>query len=78
VVGEGGDARGRIEAAAYGLFAQRGIRATGVDDILAACGAARATFYSVFCSKDEVALGYLERLYRERRGGDRGRGGPAG
>lgn len=65
-MGEGVDARGRIEAAAYVLFAERGIRATGVDDILGACGAARATFYRVFCSKDEVALAYLGHLYREQ------------
>ncbi|AMM31609.1 Putative TetR family transcriptional regulator [Sinomonas atrocyanea] len=66
-MGEGGDARGRIEAAAYRLFAERGIRATAVEDILAACGAARATFYSVFGSKDGIALAYLECLYQERR-----------
>jgi AcrR family transcriptional regulator len=65
-MGEGGGARERIVAAAYALFAERGIRATGVDDILARCGAARATFYAYFRSKDEVALAYLERLYQEQ------------
>lgn len=64
--GEEGGARERIAAAAYALFAERGIRATGVDDILARCGAARATFYACFRSKDELALAYLERLYQEQ------------
>ncbi|MGT2462940.1 TetR/AcrR family transcriptional regulator [Sinomonas atrocyanea] len=65
-MGEGRDARSRIEAAAYRLFAERGIRATGINEILAACGAARATFYSIFGSKDDIARAYLERLYREQ------------
>ncbi|WP_422935555.1 TetR/AcrR family transcriptional regulator [Sinomonas sp. P47F7] len=60
------DARGRILEAAYALFAEHGIRATGVEEIIARSGAARATFYAHFRSKDEVAIAYLERLCRGR------------
>jgi AcrR family transcriptional regulator len=63
-----GDARDRILAASYKLFAERGIRDAGVDELIARSGVAKATFYKYFKSKDDVALAYLERWY-ENRGG---------
>ncbi|WP_246036389.1 TetR/AcrR family transcriptional regulator [Sinomonas susongensis] len=61
-----GNARERILAAAYELFARRGIRDVGVDELILASGAAKATFYKHFRSKDQVVLAYLEQWYRER------------
>lgn len=58
-------ARQRIVDAAYQLFAQRGIRNVGVDEILEAAGSARATFYRQFRSKDELVLEFLAQ--REQR-----------
>jgi AcrR family transcriptional regulator len=55
-------------AASYQLFAERGIRDAGVDELIARSGVAKATFYKYFKSKDDVALAYLERWY-ENRGG---------
>jgi AcrR family transcriptional regulator len=59
-------ARQRILDASYKLFAQRGIRNVGVDELIESAGVARATFYSHFRSKDELVLAYLERLYTAR------------
>jgi AcrR family transcriptional regulator len=59
-------AKTRILDASYGLFAQRGIRDVGVDELIEKAGVARATFYSHFRSKDELVLAYLERLYETR------------
>ncbi|KHL00537.1 TetR family transcriptional regulator [Sinomonas humi] len=53
-------------AAAYELFARRGIRDVGIDQLIRASGVAKATFYRHFRSKDEVVLAYLDRWYRER------------
>ncbi|AMM31550.1 Putative TetR family transcriptional regulator [Sinomonas atrocyanea] len=64
---EGDGPRERIEAAAYRIFAERGIRAAGVEDILTSCGAAQAALYAAFGSKDAVAPAYLDRLHPERR-----------
>jgi len=58
-------ARERLVDAAYELFAQRGIRDVGVDEIVTRSGVARATLYRHFKSKDELALAFLER--REQR-----------
>jgi AcrR family transcriptional regulator len=46
---------------AYRLFSQRGIRAVGVDELVACSGVANATFYRHFHSKDELALAFLQR-----------------
>jgi AcrR family transcriptional regulator len=59
------DARERILNTAYDLFAQRGIRGVGVDEVIARAGVAKATLYRHFPSKDELVLGFLEE--RERR-----------
>ncbi|MFC9350517.1 TetR/AcrR family transcriptional regulator [Arthrobacter sp. NPDC057013] len=56
----------RILAVAYELFARRGIRDVGVDELIRASGVAKATFYRHFHSKDDVVLAFLEQWYRER------------
>lgn len=60
-----GDARTRILAAAYDLFSRSGIRAVGIDAIIARSGVARMTLYRHFASKEELVLAYLEQ--REER-----------
>ena len=52
-------ARQRILQAAFGLFYARGIRAVGVDLLIAESGVAKATFYKHFPSKDALVLAYL-------------------
>lgn len=53
--------RERILAAAYELFSQRGIRAVGVEELIATSGVAKATFYKHFGSKQDLVLAFLER-----------------
>jgi AcrR family transcriptional regulator len=60
-----GDARTRILAGAYDLFSRNGIRAVGIDAIIARSGVARMTLYRHFASKEELVLAYLE--LREER-----------
>jgi AcrR family transcriptional regulator len=57
--------RDRILAASYDLFSRRGVRAVGVDEIIAASGVAKATLYRHFPSKDDLVLAFL--ADRERR-----------
>lgn len=59
--------RDRIVAAACTLFNKAGIRAVGVDAIVAEAGVARGTFYRYFASKDDLVLAFLERSDREWR-----------
>ena len=59
-----GGARERIMAAAYELFAQRGIRDVGINELILRAGVARATFYQHFPSKDELVLAFLERCHQ--------------
>lgn len=59
-------ARERILATSYELFARRGIKDVGVDELIARSGVAKATFYKHFRSKDELALAYLDRWYEAR------------
>src|SRR6266567_185882 len=47
--------RERIVERAAGLFAERGIAATTVDEVLAAAGAGKGQFYHYFRSRDELA-----------------------
>ncbi len=54
------EARDRIVAAASRLFYARGIRAVGVDTIIADSGVAKATFYRHFPAKDDLVLAYLD------------------
>jgi AcrR family transcriptional regulator len=55
------DARERILGAAYELFSRDGIRAVGIDAIIARSGVARMTLYRHFASKDDLVLAFLQR-----------------
>ena len=59
------DARERIVESSYGLFAQRGIQAVGVDEVVETAGVAKATLYRHFPSKNDLVIAFLER--REER-----------
>ncbi|MBA3306757.1 MAG: helix-turn-helix transcriptional regulator, partial [Thermoleophilaceae bacterium] len=48
-----------IEAAAA-LMHERGVRATGLEDVLLASGAGKSQFYHYFSSKDDLAAAVLE------------------
>jgi AcrR family transcriptional regulator len=52
--------RERILEAAYRLFSRYGIRAVGVDAIIAEAGVAKMTLYRNFASKDELVLAFME------------------
>ena len=58
-------ARERILSTAHDLYYAEGIRATGVDRVIAEAGVTKVTFYRHFPSKDELILEFLE--YRHRR-----------
>jgi AcrR family transcriptional regulator len=55
-------ARERILATAFRLFYAKGIRAVGVDLIIADSGVAKATFYKHFPAKDDLVLAYLDKV----------------
>ena len=55
-------ARERILETAFALFYARGIRAVGVDLIIAESGVAKATFYKHFPSKDDLVVAYLDKV----------------
>jgi AcrR family transcriptional regulator len=54
-------ARERILNTAYDLFARRGIRDVGIDEIIERAGVAKATLYRHFPSKEALVLAFLER-----------------
>lgn len=54
-------ARERILEAADRLFYRDGIRAVGIDTVIAEAGVAKMTLYSHFKSKDELIAAYLRR-----------------
>jgi AcrR family transcriptional regulator len=58
-------ARDRILDTAYELFSRHGIRAVGVDRIVAESGVAKMSLYRHFPSKDALVLTFLQE--RERR-----------
>jgi AcrR family transcriptional regulator len=58
-------ARDRILESAYELFSQHGIRAVGIDRIVAESGVAKMSLYRNFASKQELVLAFLE--LREQR-----------
>jgi AcrR family transcriptional regulator len=51
--------RDRVLTAASELFARHGIRAVGVDSMIAAAGVAKASFYRDFQSKDVLVAAWL-------------------
>ena len=50
----------RILHAAHELFYRDGIRATGIDRVIADSGVAKLTFYRQFASKDDLIRAFLE------------------
>src|SRR5258708_39908153 len=54
------NARERILLTAYDLFARHGIRAVGVDRIVAESGVAKTTLYRHFASKDDLVVAAVE------------------
>jgi AcrR family transcriptional regulator len=58
-------ARERILLTAHQLFYRDGIRATGVDRLIAESGVAKLTFYRHFPGKNELVRAFLE--YRHQR-----------
>jgi AcrR family transcriptional regulator len=57
----GTPARERILETAYDLFARRGVRDVGIDEIIERSGVAKATLYRHFPSKDVLVLAFLDR-----------------
>jgi AcrR family transcriptional regulator len=53
--------RERLIAAAYELFAAHGITHVGIDTVLAKSGCAKASLYSHFSSKADLAIAFLDR-----------------
>jgi len=58
-------ARERILLTAYDLFYREGIRATGIDRVIAGSGVTKVTFYRHFPSKNDLIRAFLE--YRHQR-----------
>ncbi len=56
--------RERVGRAAYQLFSRDGVRAVGVDAIIAQAGTAKMTLYRNFPSKNDLIIDFLQR--RER------------
>ena len=54
-------ARERIDQTAYELFSRHGIRAVGIDTVVAHSGVAKMTLYRHYASKDKLALAFLRR-----------------
>jgi AcrR family transcriptional regulator len=53
--------RERLSRAAYELFSREGVRAVGVDAIIARAGTAKMTLYRNFPSKDDLIIDFLRR-----------------
>jgi AcrR family transcriptional regulator len=53
-------ARQRMLSTARALFYSDGVRAVGIDRIIAEAGVAKATFYHHFATKDDLVCAYLE------------------
>ena len=51
--------RERILETASDLFFHQGFRATGINEVIAKSGVAKATFYNHFPTKDDLCLAYL-------------------
>jgi AcrR family transcriptional regulator len=57
-----GAPRDRILDTAFRLFYAQGLRAVGVDTIIAESRVAKATFYKYFPAKDDLIAAYLDRV----------------
>jgi AcrR family transcriptional regulator len=57
--------RARLIATARRLFCQEGVRAVGIDRVLAESGVAKMTLYHYFPSKDQLIVACLEEHERE-------------
>ncbi|MFD5278566.1 TetR/AcrR family transcriptional regulator [Pseudarthrobacter sp. NPDC058362] len=57
-----GHARERILDTAFRLFYAQGLRAAGIDTIIAESGVAKATFYKYFPAKDDLIIAYLDKV----------------
>jgi len=55
--------RDRILRAAQGLFYTHGVRATGIDRIIAEAGVTKVTFYRHFPSKDDLIRAFLHQRH---------------
>src|SRR5215475_12059518 len=53
--------RERLSRAAYELFSREGVRAVGVDAVIARAGTAKMTLYRNFPSKDDLIIDFLAR-----------------
>lgn len=58
------EARDRVLETADRLFYEHGVRAVGIDRVIAEAGIAKATLYTHFPSKDDLILAVLQ--YREK------------
>ena len=61
VSGEAERPRERLLGAAYDLFSANGVAQVGIDTILAEAGCAKASLYSHFDSKVDLAIAFLDR-----------------
>lgn len=55
----------RLLESALLVFSQKGLDATSIEDIIAAAGVARGTFYNYFQTNEELMAALLEKLSRE-------------
>ena len=55
----------KIERAAYDLFTKHGIRAVGVDSIVARSGVGKMTLYRHYRSKTTLALAFFDRRFEQ-------------
>jgi AcrR family transcriptional regulator len=54
--------KGALVDAAFGVFMDKGVAASSVDDIVAAAGVAKGTFYLYFQTKDDAVNAVAERI----------------
>lgn len=59
--------RQRLLASATNLFATEGIRVIGIDRILREADVAKASLYSLFGSKDNLVVAYIQQLDEQAR-----------
>jgi AcrR family transcriptional regulator len=60
-------ARERLLAAADELFYEEGIHTVGIDRVIEKAGVAKATLYSIFGSKEDLVVAYLESRLERRQ-----------